>query len=275
MQEIAEIKTKTKGEKMTLKIKNRDIVVPGELLGTGDLLLGEGTYKRGKNVHSNILGLVDSKENFIKVIALNGRYIPKPKDVVIGVVKDISFSHWSLDLNSAYGGVLTVANGTDYFVNLDDEDISKIYGIGDAIVAKILNVSKAMNAGLTMKDRGLYKLSGGRIITITSTKVPRVIGRKGTMVQMIKDMTGCKITVGQNGRVWISGDNEELAVEAIKLIESKAHTPGLTENIRKFLEKSTGNKSSLKPKPVESKEPEAESVESKEPEAEESKEAEE
>ncbi|HIJ99333.1 TPA: KH domain-containing protein [archaeon] len=275
MQEIAEIKTKTKGEKMTLKIKNRDIVVPGELLGTGDLLLGEGTYKRGKNVHSNILGLVDSKENFIKVIALNGRYIPKPKDVVIGVVKDISFSHWSLDLNSAYGGVLTVANGTDYFVNLDDEDISKIYGIGDAIVAKILNVSKAMNAGLTMKDRGLYKLSGGRIITITSTKVPRVIGRKGTMVQMIKDMTGCKITVGQNGRVWISGDNEELAVEAIKLIESKAHTPGLTENIRKFLEKSTGNKSSLKPKPVGSKEPEAESVESKEPEAEESKEAEE
>ena len=260
---------------MTLKIKNRDIVVPGELLGTGDLLLGEGTYKRGKNVHSNILGLVDSKENFIKVIALNGRYIPKPKDVVIGVVKDISFSHWSLDLNSAYGGVLTVANGTDYFVNLDDEDISKIYGIGDAIVAKILNVSKAMNAGLTMKDRGLYKLSGGRIITITSTKVPRVIGRKGTMVQMIKDMTGCKITVGQNGRVWISGDNEELAVEAIKLIESKAHTPGLTENIRKFLEKSTGNKSSLKPKPVGSKEPEAESVESKEPEAEESKEAEE
>ncbi len=262
---------------MTLKIKNRDIVVPGELLGTGDLLLGEGTYKRGKNVHSNILGLVDSKENFIKVIALNGRYIPKPKDVVIGVVKDISFSHWSLDLNSAYGGVLTVANGTDYFVNLDDEDISKIYGIGDAIVAKILNVSKAMNAGLTMKDRGLYKLSGGRIITITSTKVPRVIGRKGTMVQMIKDMTGCKITVGQNGRVWISGDNEELAVEAIKLIESKAHTPGLTENIRKFLEKSTGNKSSLQPKPVGSKEPEAESVESKEPEAEaeESKEAEE
>ena len=51
---------------MTLKIKNRDIVVPGELLGTGDLLLGEGTYKSGKNVHSNILGLVDSKENFIK-----------------------------------------------------------------------------------------------------------------------------------------------------------------------------------------------------------------
>ena len=229
---------------MELSVKNRELVVPGDLLAKGEYLLGEGTYKEGENVYANILGLVDTKEQFIKIIPLGGKYVPNPRDLVVGIVGDISFSSWSVDINSPYQGVLGVSNATDRFIDINQEDLSKIYDIGDVIVAKVLNVSQSMQVGLTMRDRGLFKLREGRLITINPTKVPRVIGKKGTMVQMLKYATGCKITVGQNGRIWISGDNKNsnISIEAIRLIEKEAHTHGLTDRVKAFLEEKTQKK---------------------------------
>jgi len=227
---------------MELFVKGRDLVVPGDLLASGDYLLGEGTYKEGENIYANILGLVDTKEQFIKIIPLSGKYVPAPRDLVIGIVEDISFSSWSVDINSPYQGVLGIANATDRFIDINQEDLSKIYNIGDVIVAKVLNVSQSMQVGLTMRDKGLYKLREGRLISISPTKVPRVIGKKGTMVQLLKYMTNCRITVGQNGRIWISGENPNIAIEAIRLIEREAHMHGLTDRVKTFLEEKTQKK---------------------------------
>lgn len=238
---------------MTLKVENRTLAVPGDLLAEGDYLLGEGTYSQDGKVFAEILGLVDNKENFIKIIPLSGKYVPRPRDLVIGVVTDVAFSSWYVDINSPYSGVLNVANATERFINLDEEDLTKIFDIGDVILAKVANVSQSMMVGMTMKDRGLFKLNEGRLITISPTKVPRVIGKKGTMVNLLKDYTGCKLTVGQNGRVWISGGNVNLAIRAIRLIEELAHTSGLTDKIREFLEKEAPKPAVLTPKPVEEK----------------------
>lgn len=227
---------------MQLHIKNRDLAIPGELLAEGDFLLGEGTYSEGGKVYANILGLVDTKEQFIKIIPLSGKYVPTPRDLVIGIVEDIAFSSWSVDINSPYPGVLGVANATDRFIDIQQEDLSKIYDLGDVIIAKVINVSQSMQVGLSMRDRGLYKLAGGRLITINPTRVPRVIGKKGTMVQMLKNATACKIVVGQNGRIWIDGENPNIAIEAIKLIESESHTQGLTDKVKAFLEEKTHKK---------------------------------
>ncbi|MFH1424167.1 MAG: exosome complex RNA-binding protein Rrp4 [archaeon] len=227
---------------MTLNVQNRELVVPGDLLAAGDYLLGDGTYRKGDEVYANILGLVDNKEKFIKIIPLSGKYSPKAKDLVIGIVEDMAFSHWYIDINTMASGVLTVANGTERFVDLNEEDLSDIYGIGDVVVAKIENISATGSAGLTMKDRGLFKLKDGRLISVNPTKVPRVIGKKGTMVQLLKNLSGCKVIVGQNGRVWVSGENTDLVIEAVRLIEREAHTSGLTDKIKEFLEAKTGNK---------------------------------
>ena len=56
---------------------------------------------------------------------------------------------------------------------------------------------------------------------------------------MIKDATGCSISVGQNGLVWINGsaDGELLAVNAIRKIEAESHLSGLTDRIKEFLDK--------------------------------------
>jgi len=227
---------------MTLKIENRNLVLPGDHIAEGDYLLGEGTFREGTGVYSSVLGLLDAKESFVKVIPLKGKYIPKPRDLLIGVVTDIAFSMWSLNINSHYSGVLSVANGCERYVDLNSEKLSDIYAIGDVVLAKVDNVSESLVAGLTMKDRGLYKLNDGKLIEISPTKVPRVIGKKGTMIQMLKDMTGCRIVVGQNGRIWISGVNVSLAVEAIRLIEKNAHKQGLTDEIQAFLTERKGVK---------------------------------
>ena len=89
-----------------------------------------------------------------------------------------------------------------------------------------------------MKGPGLRKLEEGRIITVNAHKVPRIIGKQGSMVTMIKQYTDCRIIVGQNGVIWIQGspEGELLSVKTIKEIEEKAHINGLTEMIKNFLE---------------------------------------
>ncbi len=54
---------------------------------------------------------------------------------------------------------------------------------------------------------------------------------------MIKDKTNCKIIVGQNGLVWVKGDEdmEQLTKEIIHMIEAEAHTSGLTNKVKNKL----------------------------------------
>jgi len=77
------------------------------------------------------------------------------------------------------------------------------------------------------------------LVEISHTKVSRVIGKSGSMIQMLKNMSDCRITVGQNGRIWIDGEGEsaEAVADAIKMIEEEAQSHNLTERIKEFLEK--------------------------------------
>jgi exosome complex component RRP4 len=55
---------------------------------------------------------------------------------------------------------------------------------------------------------------------------------------MIKGYTNCRIFVGQNGRIWLDGevDNIMHAIKAIQMIEEDAHSFGLTEKVQAYLE---------------------------------------
>lgn len=225
--------------------KDKDIVVPGEVLATGlDYLPGYGTYRAGDMIHANMLGLTSIEGRTVKLIPLSGKYIPKMGDVIIAKVFDVTFSGWRAEVNSAYTALLSLKEGTSNFVERG-ADLTQYYTFGDYMVCRIVNVTSQNLIDLTMRGPGLRKLSEGRIMTITSCKVPRVIGKKGSMIAMIKDATDCQIIVGQNGWIWMSGADgkkEAIASQAIKLIEREAHTSGLTERVKEFLEKETGKK---------------------------------
>ena len=74
---------------------------------------------------------------------------------------------------------------------------------------------------------------------VSPSKVPRVIGKQGSMVSLIKDLTGSQIYVGQNGRIWLDGDDRDTAIAAmaIRLIEERAQAVGLTEAVRELIER--------------------------------------
>ena len=219
-------------------VKDKDISVPGEVLATGmDVLPGHGTYRDGENVLAKRLGLVSIDGMAINLIPLSGKYLPKPWDTIICKVIDVSFSGWRLDTNSAYSAMLSLKDATSDFIKRG-ANLTEYYDLGDYIVCKITNVTSQKLIDVTMKGPGLRKLKGGRVIEVDPHKVPRIIGKQGSMVTMIKDSTKCNITVGQNGLIWIDGtpENELLAIQTIRKIEKESHLGGLTDKIKAFLE---------------------------------------
>ena len=224
--------------------KDKQIVVPGEELAKGmDTLPGNGTYRDGEFIRASKLGLVSADGRTIKLIPLSGRYMPKRGDTIVCKVVDVSMMGWRLEINTAYSAMLSMRDATSDFIQRG-ADLTTYFDIGDYIVAEITNVTSQKLVDVSTKGPGLRKLIGGRIIEVNTNKVPRIIGKQGSMVTMIKNATGCRITVGQNGWIWLDGtpEGELLAVKTIKKIEDESHLSGLTERIKEFLEKETGKK---------------------------------
>lgn len=218
--------------------KEKDLVVPGDILAEGmDYLPSGGCIRENENIIANHLGLVSLDNRFVKVIPLTGKYIPKIGDTVIGEVVDMSFNGWFLNISGPYEAALMIKDVAEFIER--DADLSQIYSFGDLVIAKVGRVTRFSNINLTTKGPGLRKIIGGKIISIVSTKVPRVIGKQGSMIQMLKEKTNCNIVVGQNGIIWIEGKNpndELMATEAILKIEQESHTDGLTEKMKEYLE---------------------------------------
>ncbi|MFB6294307.1 MAG: KH domain-containing protein, partial [Candidatus Nanohaloarchaea archaeon] len=112
--------------------------------------------------------------------------------------------------------------------------------IGDMLVAKVKGVTKGMDVKLSMEHENARELSGGRVITVAPAKVPRIIGSKGTMVELLKEATDTEIVIGQNGRVYIDGANESLAADAVRKIADEAHTDNLTKRMKDWLRDNGG-----------------------------------
>lgn len=193
----------------------KQIVVPGEEI-KGKIL--DNVYEEEGKKYSKIFGLLYKKGDFYRIVPLKGRYIPHSGDYVIGIVTDVKFGGYVLDINSPYSAFLSSRREYDF---------------GDVIFAKVGGVSEIKNTSLE-QDRKLFK---GDVVEISPVKIPRVIGKDNSMLNLLKDKTGCEIYIGRNGRVWLKGKNPAKAEKAVLKIEKEAHTNGLTERITKFLEK--------------------------------------
>ncbi|HLF54240.1 MAG TPA: exosome complex RNA-binding protein Rrp4 [Candidatus Nanoarchaeia archaeon] len=223
--------------------KDKEIMTPGEVIAVGmSFLPGKGTYRANDKILAQRLGMVSVEGTVIKLVPLSGRYLPKINDRIIGKVIDVLMTGWRIEINSPYSAVMTLKDATSEFIQ-KGEDLTRFYALGEQVICKISNVTSQKLIDVTMKGPGLQKLRGGRIIEVNSQKVPRIIGKDGSMVGMIKEATGCDIMVGQNGLIWISGEpeGEVLALKAIRKIEDEAHMAGLTDKMAAWL-KTGGSK---------------------------------
>ncbi len=226
---------------MPVYVENRQIVVPGELIADKNRFRVEGkVYERNGKYYSKVLGVVfvDKENKRVNLVTLKGKYIPSPGDLVIGKIVEVGMTNWTVDINSPYPAILPLTEVFSKPTSVPRSELSKILDVGDIIAAKVVAFDYARDPLITIKESRLGKIPKGLVVEVPPSKIPRVIGRKGSMINMLKELLGVELVVGKNGRIVIVGKDRakmELAALAIKKIEREAHTSGLTDRIREFI----------------------------------------
>lgn len=214
----------------------RQVVIPGEEIVSGDSYLpGENTEKRGNSIVALKFGLAEETNHLVRVIPLSGQYVPRRGNVVIGKVELLTGNGWVFDIGGAENGFLPLAEVPRY---VNQNAMDEVFRIGDVAVLKIWNIG-GRGIDLTIKSRGLGRVDEGMIFKVNPNKVPRVIGKEGSMIKLIKDNTNCNITVGQNGYILIEGDkidDELFAKKAIEYVVENSFVEGLTEAVESWFE---------------------------------------
>jgi len=211
--------------------------MPGDVLYEGRIRTGDNTYRAQGKVCATRIGLVEYGRGMGSVIALEASYNPLVGDLVIGKIVNIDLGQWMVDIDASSSAILSVPDVIDAPFN-PDIVMPDILDVGDTIVAKIVDLDRRRTPILSTLGRGLGKVEEGFIIRITPSKIPRLIGKKGSMVNMILKETGCRIVIGQNGQILIHGrtrDQEEIVVDVIDKINKEAHTTGLTSRVQEYI----------------------------------------
>jgi exosome complex component RRP4 len=218
----------------------RKYVIPGDLVTTGPFRPEQNVILEGDKIISTTIGISEIYDDSVKVITLTGKYLPKIDDLVIGKVNSHTSLSWELDINSCYVGFLPAQDvfGRDFSAHADE--LSSKLKTGDLVAARIANFDRTRDPLVTISDRDLGKIDSGTLVKISPSKVPRLIGKKGSMIQMIEMATNAAVTIGQNGWVVVSCDTPEgllKAKKAIEMVNEKAHVANLTDQIKEMLDK--------------------------------------
>lgn len=224
---------------MSYLVKKRQLVFPGDLLAEGNYNSGENTYREGNGIYASLVGLANFVRKDIFVVAIKTCYMPVVDDLVIGKVVDMKLSGWIIDINAPYTAMLFTSDINRSF-NSRRDIMTDFLDVGDMVLAKVIAFDRTRDPILTIRESGLRKITQGRVIKIIPTKIPRLIGSKGSMINMLQRETGCHIIIGQNGLVLVNGKNleiEALAILAIHTIAKESHTIGLTDRISKLIKK--------------------------------------
>lgn len=216
----------------------RKYVIPGDKIVDGNFRPLMNVIRIGDSIISTRIGIAEAGRDGIKVIPLSGVYIPRVNDIVIGKIIDRSSLSWDVDINSCFSAHLPAQDvfGRDFSPARDD--MNRELATGDLITARIMAFDRTRDPMVTIQDRDLGKIPRGESLKISATRVPRLIGKRGSMIQTIEQATQTRVLIGQNGIVVVTGrspEGIELAVKAIKMVEDEAHTSNLTQRIKVLL----------------------------------------
>jgi exosome complex component RRP4 len=218
----------------------RKYVIPGDVITTGPFRPEQNVILDGNKIISTTIGISEIYDDSVRVIPLTGKYIPKINDLVIGKVNSHTSLSWELDINSCYVGFLPAQDvfGRDFSAHADE--LSTKLRTGDLVAARIANFDRTRDPLVTIADRDLGKIDSGDLMQISPSKVPRLIGKKGSMIQMIEEATDAAVTIGQNGWVVVSCESPEgllKAKKAIQMVNEQAHVANLTDQVKEMLDK--------------------------------------
>jgi len=208
-------------EEAKVEHKKKQIVVPGDLVTDQRKKLGQHVFIENGKVYSDALGITYPDSSVAYVVALHGRYMPQREDLIVGIVTRETVRGYMVDINSIYSSYIPADAVRDKLQK------------GSIVSAKVGNVNEINEAELF----DLRVFYGGEIISVEPSKVPRIIGKNGSMLSALKNGTGCNLLVGRNGWAWVKDGDVKLLVEAIRLIESEAHLNNLTVKVEDAMQK--------------------------------------
>lgn len=224
---------------MSGESETRKLVVPGESLPSG-VEVREPYVVEVEGIRvATVMGVLDLHGVKPSFIPLQAIYVPKPGDIIIGLVQSIGVMNWHVDINSPYVAVLNAQDFLGRPYNPVTDDLSQYLSVGDYVKAKVVAFDRSRSPILTLQDKGLGKITDGKIVEIQAAKIPRVIGRKRSMISMLEEEVGCRIFAAVNGRIHIKCDDQEresILVLAIKMIEREAHRAGLTARVQEYIQ---------------------------------------
>jgi exosome complex component RRP4 len=197
---------------------DKRIVLPGERIAEGRTNI-PNTYVEDGVTYAAVMGTVDDEGHFL---ALENRYRPSLGDTVVGMVVDIRRAGYITDINLPLEGLIV------------SRDVRLKLQLGDFVICRVKLVNEIGDTELSEVRR----LPRGKVVKFPPAKVPRLIGRKSSMLNLLKEYTGGDIMVGNNGYVWMSEKSDmPLLLKAINMIEEKAHTSGLTDQMAEMLKR--------------------------------------
>lgn len=213
-------------------------VFPGDVITSGPYRPDQNTTLDGSRIISTAVGTSEIYDDTVRVIPLAGMYYPKINDFVIGKVISHTSLSWELDINSCYVGFLPAQDvfGRDFSAHADE--LRSKLDKGDLVAMRIANFDRTRDPLVTVSDRDLGKIESGELVGISPSKVPRLIGKRGTMIQTIEMSTESTITIGQNGWVVVACENSDgllKAKNAIRVIEEQAHVSNLFDRVKAAL----------------------------------------
>jgi len=196
------------------------ILIPGDNLKKKDI----NSYERENNYYSKYILLVNED----KTTRLFGYYMPEVNDIVIGKVIDVLSNGWIVDINSPYVGKLSLKD-----TGVDPNDL---YTYGDYILCQIIRMTKNKLIDLEIKKK--EKLNDGLILKVDPARIPRLIGKNSSMLNLIKEYLKIDIIIGKNGRIYLNGNVNDIlkAVDIIRFVINNSYKRGLTEKVKEILE---------------------------------------
>ena len=217
----------------------KQYVIPGDVITTSPLRLRENVMLDGKKIIATSIGLTNIYDDSVRVIPLSAVYLPKIDDIVIGKIKSIFGNSWFADINSCYEGMLL---GQDVFgrgSSATMSDMKSRLDIGDLICAKIANFDRSREPLISIADQNLGKIDSGELVKISPPKIPRLIGKHGSMIQTIESSTNTSITIGQNGLIVLKSEsrsNLDKIIKIFKMLDSTTDDSNMDEKIQKILD---------------------------------------
>jgi exosome complex component RRP4 len=215
----------------------RKQVIPGDVIARGNHRYGAYIEKRGDEYVALRVGLAEVGREEVKLNPMTGPYMPRAEDEVIGKVVDMNGFGWVIDINSCFDGFLPASFVFGREFSPSTHDLSSKFRVGDIIGARIESFERSRDPQLSIRGEGYGKVDSGEITKVSPTKVPRLIGRRGAMINMISERTGTDIRVGQNGVVVVNGPPDGIvkALKAIRMVEGEAHAADLMTRIEEVV----------------------------------------